>query len=156
MFKTSFLIISTLAATVSMVAPSKADQVRDHRFDGVTDHRCPDWRKDANGICKPNVVVRPPVVVPPPHHVGVVTLPPIDPRVIPPLDPRVTDPVTMVPTDSISCGEGRGIVRQHGYHRVIAIDCSGDIFTYSGTKRGQRLAIDVDMDGEIVDVYSAP
>ena len=57
--------------------------------------------------------------------------------------------------DGISCGEGRSIVRHHGYKKVHAVDCSGDVYTYAAKKHGQFFDIDVDMSGEIVDVSDA-
>ncbi len=56
---------------------------------------------------------------------------------------------------SISCGEGRSIVRHHGFKKVHAVDCSGDTFSYQGKKHGQMMDIEVSMDGQIVDVSSA-
>lgn len=58
-------------------------------------------------------------------------------------------------SDGISCGEGRSIVRHHGFRRVHAVDCSGDTFTYEARKHGQLFDVDVNMDGDIVDISSA-
>ena len=57
--------------------------------------------------------------------------------------------------NGISCGEGRSIVRHHGYRKVHAIDCSGDVYTYAAKKHGQLFDVDVDMNGDIVDVSDA-
>jgi hypothetical protein len=57
--------------------------------------------------------------------------------------------------DGISCKEGRSIVRHHGFKKVRAIDCSGDTFTYAARKHGQPFTIDVNMDGDIIDVSDA-
>ena len=56
--------------------------------------------------------------------------------------------------DVISCGEGRSIVRRHGFKKVRAMDCSGDTFAFKGKKNGQWMEIDVDMNGDVVDVSS--
>ena len=149
MLKATLFMTAATVATIFMVAPSQADQVRDHR--------CPDWQKDASGLCRPNIVVPPPPqgrprpILPP----VVVVRPPA------PVPGQEVDggrgfgqrpPVVNI-DDGISCGEGLGIVRQHGYRRVRTVDCSGDIYTYQGTKRGRVMDIDVNLDGAIVDVY---
>ena len=56
--------------------------------------------------------------------------------------------------DGISCGEGRTIVRHHGFKHVHAMDCSGDVFAYSAFKHGHSVEVDVDSNGGIVDVSS--
>jgi hypothetical protein len=56
---------------------------------------------------------------------------------------------------SISCGEGRSIVRHHGFRKVHAVDCSGDTYTYTGRKHGEMMDIEVSLDGHIVDVSSS-
>ena len=54
--------------------------------------------------------------------------------------------------DGISCGEGRSIVRHHGFKHVHTMDCTGDVFAYSAMKHGHSVEVDVGMGGNIVDV----
>ena len=56
--------------------------------------------------------------------------------------------------DGISCGQGRSIVRHHGFKHVHTMDCSGDTYAYSAFKHGQSVEVDVDSGGSIVDVSS--
>ena len=56
---------------------------------------------------------------------------------------------------NISCGEGRNIVRHHGFRKVHAVDCSGDTYTYTGKKHGEMMDIEVSLDGHILDVSSS-
>ena len=44
--------------------------------------------------------------------------------------------ITPVPSFRISCSEGRSIVRDHGYRKVSARDCSGSTFKFIGWKFG--------------------
>ncbi len=55
-------------------------------------------------------------------------------------------------SDGISCGEGRAIVRHHGFKHVHTTDCSGDVYAYSAFKKGQFVEVDVDSNGGIIDV----
>jgi hypothetical protein len=48
--------------------------------------------------------------------------------------------------DRITCWEGRRIVRRAGYNRVRTISCYGDIYRYSGVRRGFLWRISVDSD----------
>ena len=57
-------------------------------------------------------------------------------------------------SDGISCGQGRSIVRHHGFKHVHTMDCSGDVYAYSAFKHGQSVEVDVDSGGSIVDVSS--
>jgi hypothetical protein len=53
--------------------------------------------------------------------------------------------------DRISCWEGRRIVRRAGFYRARPIKCYGEIYRYSGFKRGHQWRISVDADtGRIV------
>jgi hypothetical protein len=53
--------------------------------------------------------------------------------------------------DRISCWQGRRIVRRAGFHGVQTLRCHGDVFRYSGWKRGQLWRVSVDSDsGRIV------
>jgi hypothetical protein len=56
---------------------------------------------------------------------------------------------------NISCGEGRNIVRHHGFRKVHAVDCNGDTYTYTGKKHGEMMDIEVSLDGHILDVSSS-
>jgi hypothetical protein len=78
------------------------------------------------------------------------TRPPGQPPII------IVDPIN---TDTghfgISCRDGRNIVKQRGFRRVHAVDCSGDTFSYEGKKHGELYEISVNMRGDIVSVDSA-
>ena len=50
------------------------------------------------------------------------------------LEPYWTLPV--YGNDRVSCGEGRGIVRESGFNRVQTMECSGRNYTYMGKRRG--------------------
>jgi hypothetical protein len=52
----------------------------------------------------------------------------------------------------ISCNIGRKIVRNHGFNKVAAFDCSRPVFQYTGWKFGQPYKIRVNMDGQITRV----
>lgn len=53
--------------------------------------------------------------------------------------------------DRISCWEGRRIVRRAGYRDVSTIRCHGNIYRYSGYRRGRLWRVSVDSDtGHIV------
>jgi hypothetical protein len=41
----------------------------------------------------------------------------------------------------ISCNEARDIVRDRGYRNVIAQDCVGKTFTFTGRRNGQRFTL---------------
>jgi hypothetical protein len=56
---------------------------------------------------------------------------------------------------NISCGEGRNIVRHHGFRKVHAVDCNGDTYSYTGRKHGEMMDIEVSLDGRILDVSSS-
>lgn len=45
--------------------------------------------------------------------------------------------------DTLSCAGGRTLVRGRGYTRVVARDCSGDFYRYSGFRNGVRYDIRV-------------
>jgi hypothetical protein len=142
-----------LGASIFSTVSANALVVRDHRgacgplVANCTDHR---------GPLGPVVVVPPPPM-PDPGPI-VVNQPPQVPPPEPPHHPRFPHwPPIIVDTPDdeygISCGEGRQIVRQHGFRRVRPIDCSGDIFKYSSDSRRYGPAtVLVNMDGEIVDV----
>jgi hypothetical protein len=53
--------------------------------------------------------------------------------------------------DRINCWEGRRIVRSAGYRNVQTQRCHGNIYRYSGWKRGQQWRVSVDADtGHII------
>jgi hypothetical protein len=53
--------------------------------------------------------------------------------------------------DRMSCWEGRRIVRRSGYRDVRTLRCYGNIYRYSGYRRGRLWRISVDSDtGHIV------
>lgn len=54
--------------------------------------------------------------------------------------------------DGISCGKARNIVRNHGFHKVYATNCSGKIMRFKGKKFGDWYRIKVNRWGNIVDV----
>lgn len=95
-------------------------------------------------------VVLPPIVIGGPA----IPTPPAPPAPTP--APKPSGPVVIVGGggyfDGISCGEGRSIVRDHGFRRVRATNCSGDVFTYVAKKRGRLFTVAVNMDGDIVGV----
>ena len=109
-----------------------------------------------------------PILKPLPFPVKPINLPPVKvlpfPMPLPPA-PKPPGPNINVNLDmgyngdygdgSISCGEGRSIVRHHGFRKVHTVDCSGDTYTYTGKKHGQMMDIEVNMDGRIVDVSSS-
>ncbi len=45
---------------------------------------------------------------------------------------------------SISCSEGRRIVRRVGYGSVSSLRCFGDVYRYRGSRRGYAWQISVD------------
>jgi hypothetical protein len=130
----------------------------------VRDHRCP---ASQGGNC-----------VGPEQHIqcfvapctGGPTIPPKntecnDPRICddfgqnrPPRQPPIiiVDPIN--PNNGhfgISCRDGRNIVKQHGFRRVHAVDCSGDTYSYTGRRHGEMMDIEVSLDGHILDVSSS-
>jgi hypothetical protein len=53
----------------------------------------------------------------------------------------------------ISCGEGRAIVRDRGFHRVRTIECRGPTYTYLGRRHGDTFRVLVNSRrGRIIDV----
>lgn len=53
--------------------------------------------------------------------------------------------------DRINCWQGRRIVRSAGYRNVQTQRCYGDIYRYSGWKRGHQWRVSVDADtGRII------
>lgn len=53
----------------------------------------------------------------------------------------------------VSCGEGRAIVRDHGFRRVRTMECRGRTFTYLGRRHGDTFKVLVSSrTGRIVDV----
>ncbi len=52
----------------------------------------------------------------------------------------------------ISCGEGRNIVAESGFHGVSAISCGGPAFRYIGWRHGERFRIAVNRRGNIIGV----
>ena len=53
--------------------------------------------------------------------------------------------------DRINCWEGRRIVRGSGYRNVRTVRCYGDVYRYSGWKRGHQWRVSVDADtGRII------
>jgi hypothetical protein len=130
--------ITVLSAT--FISGAEARDVRDHRMCQVLDPNCRDHRG-------PVIVVPPP---PPPPPVVVID-PPVRP--MPPVEPPRADPWADNEDDyGISCGEGRSIVRQHGFRMVRAIDCDGDVYSYKAKGRHGRATVLVNMDGDIVAV----
>ena len=54
--------------------------------------------------------------------------------------------------DGISCSKAKKIVRNHGFHKVHATDCSGKYKRFKGVKSGDWYRIKVNPWGTIVDV----
>jgi hypothetical protein len=136
------LILATATIGMSMLSVSQASagEVRDHRQCQKFDPNCRDHRG-------PVIVVPPPPVSQPP----IVVIDPIRPR--PPIEPpHHTSPWDDQDEYRISCGEGRRIVRQSGFRRVRAIDCSGNTYRYNASSRDGRVTVLVNMDGDIVRV----
>jgi hypothetical protein len=51
------------------------------------------------------------------------------------------DEVVVVRPRHISCGEARGIVRASGFRDVVAEDCDGPTYTFSGFRHGEEFTI---------------
>jgi hypothetical protein len=54
--------------------------------------------------------------------------------------------------DGISCWKAKKIVQNHGFHKVHATDCGGNIMRFKGKKWGDWFRIKVNRWGSIVDV----
>jgi hypothetical protein len=53
----------------------------------------------------------------------------------------------------IGCGEGRAIVREHGFYRVRTVECYGRAYTYVGRRHGDTFQVLVSArSGRIIDV----
>jgi hypothetical protein len=53
----------------------------------------------------------------------------------------------------IGCGEGRAIVRDHGFYRVRTVECYGRAYTYVGRRHGETFQVLVSArSGRIIDV----
>jgi hypothetical protein len=53
----------------------------------------------------------------------------------------------------IGCGEGRAIVREHGFYRVRTVECYGRAYTYLGRRHGDTFQVLVSArSGRIIDV----
>jgi hypothetical protein len=153
------LVTATMSVGFSIFAAGNASAytTRDHRICQASDPNCRDHRGP--------VIVVPPRDIPP--VIVVQDPPPIDPGPGPriPPEPPHRPPHPPIPDDGgwahagdegdygISCREGRAIVRHSGFRHVRAIDCSGDVFSYTAdSRRGGRATVIVNMDGEIVRV----
>jgi hypothetical protein len=163
------LALSATAIGLSSFAASSANalEIRDHR------------RPHVMCLIAPCPTYPGPVVVmpPPPPGVGTPPLVVVDPIPRPPTGPLVVvDPVRPQPWppiepphrphhsnpwadnnydsyDGITCNEGRRILRQHGFKKVRAMDCSGEIYRYQAFSRKHGPAtVLVNMDGDIVRV----
>lgn len=161
MFNKSIFIAATLAATLGALSTANADTTRDHRCSMLQGGNCvgPIFMPPKGHVVVPPPIVisQPPIVVAPPTGPVVVVDPgPSIPQ--PPYHPPRPRPDIVIDgndDDGITCREGRSIVKQSGFRKVHAIDCSGDTFSYEGKKRGQLYEISVNMDGDIVNVDSA-
>jgi hypothetical protein len=152
MISKMFICAALASATLFTIGTARALEVRDHRG-------CPVFNPNCH-----SVVVIPPRAPPPQPPIDV-SNPDIPPIYIPPTrQPKepphfpggngggVWDDQTVDNEDGISCSEGRSIVRHHGFRRVRAADCNGDVFSYYAQNRHGRATVDVNMDGEIVNV----
>jgi hypothetical protein len=54
--------------------------------------------------------------------------------------------------DGISCGTAKKIVKNHGFYKVYATDCSGRIMGFKGKKKGEWYRVKVNRSGDIVDI----
>lgn len=54
--------------------------------------------------------------------------------------------------DGISCWKAKKIVRNHGFYKVNATDCSGKIMRFNAKKSGDWYRVKVNRWGNIVDV----
>lgn len=137
------LILATATVGISMLSAGQASarEIRDHRLCQQFDPNCRDHRG-------PVVVVPPPPVSQPP----IVVVDPITPPRPPIEPPHHTGPWDDQDEYGISCREGRNIVRQSGFRRVKAVDCSGNIYRYNASSRNGRVTVLVNMDGDIVRV----
>jgi hypothetical protein len=50
----------------------------------------------------------------------------------------------------ISCGTGRSIVRNAGFHRVVAYDCSAPTYGYKAWQDGELYQVKVSSRGDII------
>ena len=151
MLKSSIIIISTVAISLgafSNIASAQPLNLKPIMNCNIT-NTCP--------IMKPLLFPLKPVNMPP-----VKILPyPLPPAPMPkPPSPNFNVNVDLGDNGdygdgNISCGEGRSIVRHHGFRKVHAVDCSGDTYTYTGKKHGEMMDIEVSLDGHIVDVSSS-
>ncbi len=153
MLKTSIIIASTMAISFSAFANFASAQPL-----------------KLYPVLNCNITNTCPIVQPLPFPLKPINLPPMKilpfPMPLPPAPaPKPTGPDFNVNVDlgedgdygdgNISCGEGRNIVRHHGFRKVHAVDCSGDTYTYTGKKHGKLMDIEVSLDGHIVDVSSS-
>jgi hypothetical protein len=54
--------------------------------------------------------------------------------------------------DGISCGTAKKIVKNHGFYKVYATNCSGKVMRFKGKKAGDWYSVKVHRKGYIVDV----
>jgi hypothetical protein len=53
----------------------------------------------------------------------------------------------------IGCGEGRAIVREHGFYRVRPVECDGRTYTYIGRRHGETFQVLLSArSGRIIDI----
>jgi hypothetical protein len=53
----------------------------------------------------------------------------------------------------IGCGEGRAIVRNHGFYRVRPVECDGRTYTYIGRRHGETFQVLLSArSGRIIDI----
>jgi hypothetical protein len=53
----------------------------------------------------------------------------------------------------ISCGDGRNVVRDAGFHRVSAYDCSAPTYGYKAWRDGEMFKVKVNYRGRIISAY---
>lgn len=54
--------------------------------------------------------------------------------------------------DGISCWKAKKIVQNHGFYKVYAIDCAGNIMRFKAKKNGNPVVVKVNRWGNIVGV----
>ncbi len=52
----------------------------------------------------------------------------------------------------VSCGEGRNVVREAGFRRVTAYDCSAPTYGYKAWRHGDLFKVKVSSNGRIISV----
>ena len=160
--KSVFAVVISAATLSSAFADTI---IRDHRGPVVRDHRDPkcivglpcvrDHRDPQGGvIVVPPPVRQPPVVRPPVIQPPVVVIDTPQPTI--PLDPGIGNGTGGYDEDTITCREGRRIVknfmRHKGFKKVAIVDCSQPTYTYFAKKRHSGAYVKVNMDGDIVAV----